>query len=163
MNCATAPVPKAEKNTSNPPQVVTKSDTMDIDTGLGILASQIAKSMQEEKKTRIAILDFTDLQGNVSDLGRFISEKLIIKLFETKKFNIIERNKLNKILEEQKFQVSDLVDEESAKRIGKIIGVDAIVIGTVTDLGEQIDINARLLSIETGSVFAVASARVQKD
>jgi hypothetical protein len=50
--------------------------------------------------------------------------------FETDFYTIAERSQINKIIREQKFSHSGLVDEKQAARLGKILGVDAIIIGT---------------------------------
>lgn len=81
----------------------------------------------------------------------------------TKKFDVIERQLLSKLLEENKLTLSGLIDETTAKQIGKILGVDAICSGTITDLGNTVKINARLISTETGALFAVASVAIIKD
>jgi hypothetical protein len=59
--------------------------------------------------------------------------------------------------------LSGLIDPNSAKELGKILGVDAIISGTITDLGDAIKVNARLISTETGQIFSVASEEYIKD
>lgn len=55
------------------------------------------------------------------------------------------------------------MDPSSAKKLGRLLGVDAIVSGSISDLGKALKINARLISTETGEIFAVASSEVVKD
>jgi TolB-like protein len=134
-----------------------------LNTQLDKLTDQIVNSMISEDKTKVAVIEFPDLRGNVSEFGQYISEELITRLFITRKFEVIERRLLNKVLDEQKLSVSDLIDPNSIKELGKLLGVDAIVTGTVTDLGTNLKINARIISTETGAVFAVASTEILKD
>jgi len=103
------------------------------------------------------------LDGKATELGKFLAEELITKLFLTKKFEVIERQLLNKIIAEHKLDFSGLIDPNSAKELGKILGADAIVSGTITDLVENIKVNARLISTETGQIFSVASEDIIKD
>ncbi len=56
-----------------------------------------------------------------------------------------------------------LIDPKSAKELGKILGVDAIVSGTIADVGDSLRVNARLISTETGEVLSVAAATIVKD
>ena len=70
---------------------------------------------------------------------------------------------MNKVIAEQKLSVSDLIDPSSAKQLGKLLGVDAIASGTVTELSQSLRVNARLISTETGEIFAVASTEIFKD
>jgi len=127
------------------------------------LSQQIATEMAEQQKTTIAVVEFTDLQGNVTDFGRFLAEELITRLFQTKKFKVIERQLLNKVLTEQDLSLTGIIDPTSAKELEKILGVDAIASGTITDLAQSLRVNARLISTETGEIFAVASTEIFKD
>ncbi len=76
---------------------------------------------------------------------------------------MIERQLLNRIITEQKLSLTGVIDPSSARQLGKILGVDAIVSGTITDLSKKLRINARLISTETGEIFAVAATEIQKD
>ncbi len=134
-----------------------------LDQGIKELATQIANEMSEGNRQKIAVVEFSDLDGKITELGKFLSEELITKLFASKKFNVVERQLLNKVLYEYKLNLTGLIDETTAKQIGKILGVDAICSGTITDLVNSVKINARLISTETGSIFSVASAQIQKD
>lgn len=131
--------------------------------GLNDLSSQIAKGLAENQKRRIAVVEFVDLKGNVTDLGRHISEKLITKLFQSGKFTVIERQLLNKIMVEQKLSLTGIIDPASAQKLGKLLGVDAIASGSVSDLTKTVELNARLISTETGEVFSAASVEITKD
>ncbi len=134
-----------------------------LDDQISALSNQISTKMTEQKKHTIAVIEFSDLQGNVTNFGRFLSEELITKLFETGKFKVIERQLLDKVIAEQKLSLQGVVDPESAKKLGKILGVDAICSGTITDLGQSLEINARLISTQTGEIVAVASTKIFKD
>jgi TolB-like protein len=134
-----------------------------LDQRVSELSQQIAAKMTAKQKTTVAVVEFTDLQGNTTDFGRFLAEELITRLMETEKFRVIERQLLNKIIAEQKLSLTGVVDPASAKQLGKILGVDAIVSGTVTNLSQSLKVNARLISTETGEIFAVASAEIFKD
>jgi TolB-like protein len=127
------------------------------------LSQQIATKMSAKQKTTIAVVEFTDLQGNVTDLGRFLAEELVTRLADLEKFRVIERQLLAKIIAEQKLSLTGVVDPTSAKQLGKILGVDAIVSGTVTNLAQNVRVNARLISTQTGEVFAVAASDIFKD
>jgi len=134
-----------------------------LDQRVSDLSKQIADKMSAKQKTTIAVIEFTDLQGNVTDFGRFLAEELITRLYDAGTFKVVERQLLNRIIAEQKLSLTGIVDPASAKQLGKILGVDAIVSGTLTNLAQSIRVNARLISTETGEIFAVASTEVFKD
>ncbi len=134
-----------------------------LDQRVSELSQQIANKMSAKQKTTIAVVEFTDLQGNVTDLGRFLAEELVTRLGDLEKFKVIERQLLTKIIAEQKLSLTGVVDPASAKQLGKILGVDAIVTGSVTTLAQSVRVNARLISTETGEVFATAATDIFKD
>jgi len=134
-----------------------------LDQRISELSQQIANKMSAKQKTTIAVIEFTDLQGNVTDFGRYLAEELITRLYDTEKFKVIERQQLNKVIAEQKLSLSGVIDPASAKQLGKILGVDAIVSGTTTNLAQSLKVNARLISTESGEIFAVASTEIFKD
>lgn len=127
------------------------------------LNRQIATKVTAKNKTTIAVVEFADLEGNITNFGRFMAEELITRLHETEKFKVIERQLLNQVIKEQKLTLSGIVDPASAKQLGKVLGVDAIVSGSITDLGKTVRVNARLISTETGEIFAVAAKEFVKD
>jgi TolB-like protein len=134
-----------------------------LDQRVSELSQQIASKMSAREKTTIAVVEFTDLQGNVTDFGRFLAEELVTRLHETQKFKVIERQLLTKLIAEQKLSLTGVVDPASAKQLGKLLGVDAIVSGTVSNLAQSLRVNARLISTETGEIFSVASTEIFKD
>src|SRR5712692_498993 len=126
------------------------------------LSAQIERGMRTDQKRTIAVIEFADLEGHVTNFGRFLGEELITRLYQ-KQFKVIERQLLNKIIAEQKLSLTGVVDPSSARQLGKILGVDAIVSGTVTELRKTLRVNARLISTETGEIFAVAATEFTKD
>ncbi|HDR05402.1 MAG TPA: hypothetical protein ENN84_09200 [Candidatus Marinimicrobia bacterium] len=134
-----------------------------LESQLQLLADQIIKTFQESSKNKLAVSAFTDIEGNVSPLGKFLAEELTTRLFRTGKFDLVERSLLQKVMEEHQLNLSGILDENSAVQLGNILGVQAIAVGTISDLGSSIKVNARLLSAETGKVMSVASAKIIKD
>lgn len=134
-----------------------------LDAELTRLTNQIIRSLAEERRTKIAIVEFTDLNGNVPMFGKYVSEELITRMYTTRRFEVVERQMLNRVLEEQKLGTSGLIDESSAAAIGRMLGVQAIATGTITDLGDRVRINARMITTEKAEIFAVASVTVTKE
>jgi TolB-like protein len=131
--------------------------------GLKDLATQIASKASKEKKQKIAILPFNDLDGKPARLGSYISEELVTELIGIGGFDIVERAMLDRLLGELKLEQSGLIDPATAKKVGKIAGVDAIVTGSITDLISYVSLNCRLIDTQTGHIFAAAQTRIFKD
>jgi len=134
-----------------------------LDGQLQNLTDQIVLSLSQKQKSKIAVIEFSNLQGNVTKFGRYIAEELITRLYLTNQFEVIERQLLNKVLSEHQLNLSGLIDINSAQELGRLLGVDAIASGSVTDLGNSVKVNARLISTQTGKIFSVASVMVIKD
>ncbi len=141
-----------------------------LDTNLDTLAARIVEVMVKNagpnsgvEKNPIAILDFLDLKGNVTSLGRFVAEELTTRLVLTKRFDVIERQLLNKVLAELKLSASGLVDSSSAQELGSILGVSAVVSGTLSELTSTVRVNARVIATTTGRIVAAASIELPKD
>jgi curli biogenesis system outer membrane secretion channel CsgG len=75
--------------------------------------------------------------GSNQDIGKGISDMLVDKLLKDGKYRLIERSALDKILAEQNFSNSDRADSNTAAKIGKVLGVDAIIIGSITQFGRD--------------------------
>src|SRR5215467_12460298 len=100
----------------------------------------------QQKKKRIAVLNFdyatvmTNAQaifGTNVDVGKGISDLLVQQLVTDGKYSLIERNAIDKILNEQNFANSDRADPATAAKIGKILGVDAVIVGSITQFGRD--------------------------
>jgi curli biogenesis system outer membrane secretion channel CsgG len=85
------------------------------------------------KKKRVAVMNFDTDQ----DVGKGISDMLVEKLVNGGQYSVIERSALDKILKEQNFSNSDRADANSAAKIGAVLGVDAIIIGSITQFGRD--------------------------
>ncbi len=134
----------------------------DLDIQLDTIAVKIINTLQNENQL-VAITEFTDVKGSVSELGLYIAEELTTKLYQKSKLEIVERQMFKKILKEQNLGLTGYIDEQTAVSIGNILGADAIVTGTITVIGKDIRINARVISAKTGKVLSAASASVIKD
>lgn len=143
--------------------LLTTVEAQTLDQRASELSQQIARNMETGRKRRIAVLEFTDLQGQVTNFGRYLSEELITRLYDSNKFKVVERQLLNKVIAEQKLSLTGVVDPASAKKLGSVLGVDAIVSGTIADRGDTLKINARLIDTETGEVFSAAATEMVKD
>ena len=75
--------------------------------------------------------------GSDQDIGKGISDMLVDKLLKDGKYRLVERSALDKILSEQNFSNSDRADSNTAAKIGKVLGVDAIIIGSITQFGRD--------------------------
>ena len=83
-------------------------------------------------KTTVAAIFGTD-----QDVGKGITDLMVQKLVTDGKYRVIERAALDKIISEQNFNNSDRADPSSASKIGRILGVDTIILGSITKFGRD--------------------------
>ncbi len=103
-------------------------------------------------QTQIAIVDFDALGVSKND-AIALSERLSNELLNTGQFKVLERQKLNKIIEEQKFQLSGLTSDEYLVELGNFANVQQIVAGSIGKVGTVYAVTARLINVETGELL----------
>lgn len=131
--------------------------------GVRDLATQISTAAAKQSKQRIAVLPLRELDGQPTILGTYVAEELITGLVQLGSFDVVERQLLDKLLGEQKIEQTGAIDPATAKKVGRILGVDAIVTGSITDLTTFMAINCRLIDTSTGAVFGAARVTIAKD
>ena len=109
-----------------------------------------------DNPTDIAVVDFTG--NSVSDGDcRALTDRLRTELFNTKHYKVIEREMMEQIIEEQKFQNSGCVTDVCIVKIGEMIGVGKIIGGSISKVGRTYSISSRIVSVETGKILKGAT------
>jgi curli biogenesis system outer membrane secretion channel CsgG len=164
---------------------------------LTAIVAALPMMAQAPQKHRVAILDFqyatvmSSVQamfGTAQDVGRGISDLLVDRLVNDGDYRVIERRDLDKVLKEQNFSNSDRADANTAAKIGRLLGVEAIIVGDITQFGRDdrntnvggvmsrwdkygvgkvgahkakavVAVTARIVDVNTGEIMASASGR----
>jgi curli biogenesis system outer membrane secretion channel CsgG len=155
----------------------------------------ISTLAQGPAKKRVAVFDFENaaVQGSITspffqtstpNLGKAVADLLVTRLVQNGVLVVVERNALDKLLAEQNLTNSDRTDPQTAAKLGRLLGVDAIVMGAIThydyedkttgggpnrfspigggamttkhDIKAKVQISARIVSVDTAEVVAVA-------
>jgi curli biogenesis system outer membrane secretion channel CsgG len=149
------------------------------------------------RKKRVAVFDFdySTVQtysaaafGSNIDVGRGIADLTVKYLVQNGTYSVIERKAMDKILAEQNFSNSDRANPTSAAKLGKLLGVDAIIVGSVTQFGNDtqnqkvggggggwggygiggfshkktkaiVAVDARIVNIDTAEIMGVAEGK----
>jgi len=111
-----------------------------------LLLFALLPASQAQQKKRVAVLnfDYATVQSGVQavfganqDIGKGIADLLVDKLVSGGVYSVIERKALDKVMAEQNFSNSDRADAGTAAKIARILGVDAIIIGSITTFGRD--------------------------
>ena len=160
----------------------------------GIVSGIVSAWGQGPQKRRVAVFDFDNaaVQGGIAlpfaasgapNLGKAAADLLITKLVQDGALSVLERNALDKLLAEQDFSNTNRTDPATAAKLGRILGVDTIILGTITrydyvdkttggggsrfggfgggsmktkhDINAAVQISIRLVSPDTAEVLAV--------
>jgi TolB-like protein len=138
---------------SQPAQVVDPLDE---------IVSMVEQNLDKLGGNTLVVFPFPYADGIKSVEGALISERIFTTLTDRGKVRVVERGMLDKIMEEQKLSALGFVDPASSVEVGKLLGARGILSGTVTDIGAEIEIHVRLLSVETGEVVASMKRSTRK-
>lgn len=109
------------------------------------------QSLSFEALTNIAVVNFKGI--NISeDEAYSLSDRLIIELVKTKYFNVIEREMMNDVLKEQGFQLTGCTSDECMVQIGRLVGVQKIIGGSISKIGNIYSVSSRIVNVETGEI-----------
>lgn len=145
------------------------------------------EQIQVQTKKRLAVLDFDFASTGLTGLGltgtvgpaKGVSDLLTNRLVQNGTFIMVERSRINQILAEQNLGASGRIEPATAAQIGRLLGADAVIIGTITQFNlEQsqsgvnvgffgistssqkqkadVKLNARIVNTSTGEILAVA-------
>lgn len=153
-------------------------------TGCGAPRASIRRDYDFNQIKRIGVLKFDSSQiGYLSsyDPGNAVADEFVLQLLD-RGIMVVERSYLENIMKEQDLGTSGRLDTTTIKKIGKLLGVDALIIGTVIKgvqdrkerfylkdeqqdrmreeifvVNAEVSINARMVDVETGVVIWASS------
>lgn len=162
---------------------------------VAVAGLMVASGNAQASRPTVALLDFdygsvNHWWGGNEDIGKGIADLIVDGLVEDGSFRVIERKKIDAILNEQNFNASDRVDPTAkAAKIGKALGVKYLIVGSITKFGTEdskkgvggggfgskfgvgsigksegkanVAIAARMIDSSTGEIMAVAKGEGQ--
>lgn len=150
---------------------------------LAVLATVVLPAtVRGQGKVRLAVLNF---QNNTTNgfwgdrLGEAAADEITTQLVKTGDFTVVERQQLKAVLDEQHLGLSGAVDPATAARIGKLLGVQAVVLGSITKFSinrksggigplsasyaeAESQMDVRLVNTTTGEIVVVAEGGGKK-
>jgi hypothetical protein len=130
---------------------------MELDAAIREAAAQMEANLPG--RTEIALVSFASQSAQLSE---YVINRLEAALVSGKKLVVVDRANLDRIREEQGFQLSLEVSDESAKAIGKLLGAGAIVTGSFTDLGDAYGLTLKAINMETAAIAVSYPADIAK-
>jgi TolB-like protein len=134
---------------------------------LSVFASRGYAQQEEQAKIRLAVVDFTttDQKLEPPSLNQIVAEWLTLFLVNAGAVEVVERQELQKILQEQSLGQTGAINAESAAKLGELLGIKILVTGAVMRLGNTLEVTARLIDTSNGAIvgaFSVMAADVSE-
>ena len=109
----------------------------------------------------IAILAFTNANQDAArdGLGVSVAAMFGTHLKNETSFTVLERSQISKIVGEQGLASAGLTDVQR-QQLGKLLQVEVILTGEVSRFGNLVQMDARLVSVETGQVLVAEYASI---
>jgi len=126
------------------------------------LAKKFVSAAAAAGVRRVAILPLVPLDGSDEAEGRRIAEELAMHMTLRGQITVVERSMLPELMEEHRLGRTGALDPGSLRRVGALLQAEAVVLGTFVALGDTVEVNVRVVDIETGAMLAARSARLER-
>jgi TolB-like protein len=110
--------------------------------------------------TKVVVLNFSSKWADLSD---YIIEELMGYIVNEGKLTVVDRQNLETIRKEMDFQLSGEVSDETAQSIGKKLGAQTIISGSITAIGNAYRLRTRAISVETAQILGMQNVDVAQD
>ena len=122
------------------------------------VASLAAAPADDQSKINCAVIGVKSAEGVSVGEADIIADRLRLELFNTGRASMMERDQMQDVLKEQGFQQSGACSDEACMvEIGKVLGVEMLVSGSIGKLGKMYLINFRTIDVATARIGAVVS------
>lgn len=128
-----------------------------------------AQGRGQDARPGIAVMPFDNSgsygqdRENFDALQKGIAGMLISELAANPAARVVERDQIQKLLDEQNLGASGRVDPQTAAKVGKLVGARYVITGTFIDFYGDFRLDARLVNVETSEIVKVESDRMQRD
>ena len=127
------------------------------------MSRNLYENIKVKTEIKLAVMEFPYVDMRNSQGPAIIQERLTTIFAKNKRISLIERGMLKKIIEEQKIQLSGIVESTEAVELGHILGADYLLIGTLNDIEKgKTEINARIVDVKSGKIASASSAIIEK-
>jgi hypothetical protein len=105
------------------------------------------------RKSIVAVLG---VSSRNRDMATFTMDEIEFRLVDSQEFEMVDRKALDSVREEQNFQVSGEVSDDSAVNIGNILGANIVITGSITGSGDTQRLTVKALDVKTAKIVAMA-------
>jgi TolB-like protein len=128
-----------------------------------VLGLVLAPAAAAARTIAIAYFDNNTGKADLDPLRKGLADMLITDLGNVSSLQIVERDKLNQVLEELKLSNSKFIDPRTAQKLGKGLAAEFIMTGSYVLGGDSLRIDARVVEVKSGKVAASEKVEGKKD
>jgi TolB-like protein len=131
-----------------------------IKADIKMMLDKICGATSDTPKRKIAVFPFKNLSGwsDWFNLAETMSDMIITKLINSKKFEVIERSQIDKIMEEKSLGQSGVIEQAEAIQAAKIAGAELLLIGSASIINGKIEVDARVINAASGSALTASNS-----
>lgn len=107
-----------------------------------------------EKMVRVAVFNVGSVDDELKSTAEKVGPLLQTELSSNPDMELVERDRLHALMEEQRLSVTGLVDEDAAVKVAQLAGADVLVMGRIFELDEELVFSVKIMGVETSRVFA---------
>lgn len=112
--------------------------------------ASLAKDLNRLKANNIRQISFWNINTKMQSTK--LVDFLSVAITKAGHFQVVDRENLKLILEEQKLNQAEFIDENKAKRMGELYGVDAFIYGSISEKSTKKIASLKLLNIFNGVI-----------
>ena len=109
-------------------------------------------SVHIPQRSRLAVVGITSADPNE---GNFYLNELTLQFVNARRFTVVDRNDIDKVLNEQNFQMSGYVDDDAFVSIGKFIGANVVITGSISGTGSQKRMVIKAIDMLTSTILSM--------
>jgi hypothetical protein len=127
------------------------------------MASDLATRMHAMKHSRVTVVDFVDLDGKPTKLGKFLAQQLQLGLAEPElQLTVVDQSQLSQLLDQVELLNEGLLDPTTGRKIGQMTGAEVIVLGTIMPASVTVRLDIKAIDLQTAKVITGGTASVPR-
>jgi TolB-like protein len=117
------------------------------------------------EKPALAVFAFEENDDATAErkLGSTISDMMVTILSKGNRYRLYERAQLDKVLSEQALGQSGAIEPQTAVEVGKLIGVNIVLVGSISKLDDRFELDARIIEAGSGEIRQAANSSVKDE
>jgi hypothetical protein len=130
-------------------------DADNLDSAIEDAFKKLSNAIPE--KSKIALVN---VSAKESSEGEYVIDELTVLFVNARGFSIVDRKNLDAIKSEQNFQLTGDVDDDSVVSIGKLLGAEVVITGSIDGTGETRRLRLKALDVRTGLILEMTSGKI---